>query len=251
MSETNYLMEEMSWPEVESALEDVRGVLVPVGSHEQHGPHLAESSDAIRAERFAGLLGERMYPELLIAPTINLGVSQHHMAFPGTITLRPSTLQSILFDVVKSLHQHGLERFIIYNAHGGNTAPIEVAMEEIRAELDVKLVSLMHSDFVGDMIDELVESETYGHSCEYEVSEVLHLAPERVDEENLSSGEVKEFCSTYMDTEASIAADFHELTANGALGDARKASRKLGKKIIEAALDEVEKFLQAFLNDFS
>lgn len=251
MSDTEYLLEKMTWPEVKEALKEAKGALVPVGSQEQHGPHLAESSDSIRAEKFAELLGERMQPDLLVTPTVNFGVSGHHMAFPGTITLRPDTLKALLHDIISSLHRHGLERFIIYNAHAGNSAPIQVAVEEIRDELDVRLVNFMHSDFVDDMIEELVESKTFGHSCEYEVSEVLYLAPERVDRENLTAGEIKDFCSTYLESKANIGADFHEITANGALGDARNASREMGKKIVEKALDDVEEFVDKFLRDFS
>ncbi len=250
MSAESYIMREMTWPEVEEALKKVEAALIPVGSHEQHGPHLAESADSIRAEKFARLLAERMHPALIITPTVNFGVSRHHMAFPGTISLEPSTLQFLLHDIISSLYEHGLEKIIIFNAHGGNDAPIEVAIEEIRAEIDVRLTSFKHSDLIEEKIDELVASQTYGHACQYEVSEVMYLAPEKVDEENLSPGDIKDLCRDYMESKAEIGVDFHEITGNGALGDARKADPEMGEKIIEAALDEVEDFVNAFIDKF-
>ncbi len=248
MSKQSYLMEEMSWPEVETALEEVEAAIIPVGSHEQHGPHLAESCDSDRAEKFARLLAERLYPRVLVTPTVNFGVSYHHMKFPGTITLSPETFISLLFDIARSLHQHGLERIIIFNAHGGNDAPIDVAIEKIRQAFPVRLTAFKHSDFIEDFIDSKVESETYGHACEYEVSEMLYLAPEKVKKDKLTPGEVLDFAGEYLKSPARIGADFAELTANGALGDATLASRELGEEIITEALDEVVKYIEKFIN---
>ncbi len=249
MTKQSYLMEEMSWPEVETALEEVEAAIIPVGSHEQHGPHLAESCDSDRAEKFARLLAERLYPRVLITPTVNFGVSHHHLDFPGTISLTPDTFIALLYDIASSLHRHGLDKIIIFNAHGGNDAPIKVAIEKIREAFPVRLAAFKHSDFIEDFIDSKVESETYGHACEYEVSEMLYLAPEKVKKDKLTPGEVLDYAGEYLKSPASIGADFAELTANGALGDATRASRELGEEIITAALTEVVKFIEQFIAD--
>ncbi|MGM0421395.1 MAG: creatininase family protein, partial [Bacillota bacterium] len=247
MNGNRYLMKEMSWPEVDEALDKVKVAIIPVGSHEQHGPNVAESCDSLRAEKFAELLAERLYPEVMVTPTVNYGVSPHHMNFPGTLSLTPDTLIWVLTDIVRSLYQHGLDKIIIFNSHGGNQAPIGVAIEEIREELDVRLATLMHTDFIEETISDLVASDITGHACEFEVSEMLYLDPEKVKKDSLTPGEITDFGRYYMNTKASIGADFDEITKNGALGDATLASREMGEKIITAGLDEVEKFIREFM----
>src|SRR5690625_3178401 len=103
-----YILKDMTWPEIQEALKKAKVAIVPIGAHEQHGYHIAEGCDSYRAERFCSLLAERCFPNVIVAPTINYGVSPHHMKFPGTITLRPETLIDILEDIVTSLKQHGV-----------------------------------------------------------------------------------------------------------------------------------------------
>ena len=75
----------MTWKEVEEALKTVQVAIIPIGAHEQHGPHMVESCDAVLAEKMAKRLGERMFPYAVVTPTVNMGVSEHHMNFPGEV----------------------------------------------------------------------------------------------------------------------------------------------------------------------
>ncbi len=95
--------------------------------------------DTSRAYGFGKLLAARMYPQAVLAPPINLGVSYHHMNFPGTITLRTETLMAVIYDVVWSLKQHGIEKFLILNGHGGNIPSLGVVIVKLREELGVKI----------------------------------------------------------------------------------------------------------------
>ncbi|MGV9170658.1 MAG: creatininase family protein [Promethearchaeia archaeon] len=110
--EKQYLLSKMTWPEVEKRLERCKTVLVPIGSTEQHGPALPVDNDHFVATQFAYRLAERIWDEmkLVVTPTIAFGQSQHHMDFKGTITLRESTLASVVVDVCRSLAHHGFER---------------------------------------------------------------------------------------------------------------------------------------------
>ena len=126
------LLAKSTWPEVEAQLGRSRAVVVPIGSNEQHGP--------------TGLLGtDWMCPEiiahaahddgaLLVGPTFAVGMAQHHLGFPGSISLRPSTMIAALRDWVLSLAGHGFERIYFLNGHGGNVATIEAAFSELYAE---------------------------------------------------------------------------------------------------------------------
>jgi creatinine amidohydrolase len=122
-----------AWPEIEAQLRRSKTVVIPIGSNEQHGPTGLLGTDFLCPEIIARE-AEAQDPSLLIAPTFAVGMAQHHMAFPGTITLRPSTFIAAIRDWTASLTAHGFERVYFLNGHGGNVATIEAAFSEIYAE---------------------------------------------------------------------------------------------------------------------
>jgi len=121
-----------TWQEVEERLAKSTGIILPIGSTEQHGPNGLIGTDALCAEVIAREVGER--EDALVGPTIAVGMAQHHMDFAGSMTLRPSTLIAVLRDMVQSLARHGFTRFYFINGHGGNVATVSAAFSEIYAE---------------------------------------------------------------------------------------------------------------------
>lgn len=100
-------------------------VVLPVGATEQHGPHLATAVDALMAEtvarRAADLAAERGCPrDLVLAPSVSFGASDHHLPFGGTLSLRAETLLAVLLDLARSIHAVGGRRLVVVNGHGGN-----------------------------------------------------------------------------------------------------------------------------------
>jgi creatinine amidohydrolase len=128
-----------TWQEVEAYLQSSRGIILPIGSTEQHGPTGLIGTDAICAEVIARGVGEAT--GALVAPTIAVGMAQHHMGFAGSMTLRPSTLIAVLQDMVESLVRHGFERFYFLNGHGGNIATLAAAFSEIYAARSLSTVA--------------------------------------------------------------------------------------------------------------
>jgi creatinine amidohydrolase len=129
-----------TWCDIEDYLRRSRALIVPIGSMEQHGPTGLIGTDALCAELIAARAGDAA--GILIGPTFNVGCAQHHLGFPGTLTLRPSTMIAALVDWCASLVRHGFERLYFLNGHGGNTATLNAAFAEIYAQrsLDAEAV---------------------------------------------------------------------------------------------------------------
>lgn len=131
------LLQQSSWPEVAAYLEKSQGLILPIGSTEQHGPTGLIGTDAICAEVVARGVGEAT--GALVAPTIAFGMAQHHLGFPGSVTLRPTTLIAMLCDIVLSLARHGFTQFYFVNGHGGNLSTLGAAFSEIYARRSLTL----------------------------------------------------------------------------------------------------------------
>jgi creatinine amidohydrolase len=113
-------LDHMTSPEIAAAIsQGARTVVLPCGAIEQHGPHLPLSMDSDHADRLAVMLADRL-PGTLVAPTLRIGCSSHHLAFPGTLSLRPETLEALIADCCASLARHGFERVLVFSAHIGN-----------------------------------------------------------------------------------------------------------------------------------
>lgn len=245
----SYRLTEMTWPEVQEALKTVKLAIIPVGAHEQHGPHMNESCDAVLATEISNRLAERLYPHVLVTPTVNMGVSIHHINFPGTITLKPETLISILRDMVWSLKKHGIEKFLFLNSHGGNQSTLSVACTTLTHELEVEIFYAKSTASAKNALKEHVTSTLFGHSCEREVSEALYLAPQLVRNDKLEKGDIVEgkWRNLRPGNPLQGTYQYEEMTANGCIGDATKASYEIGQKVVEEALDGLETSIRKML----
>jgi creatinine amidohydrolase/Fe(II)-dependent formamide hydrolase-like protein len=122
-----------TWMEIDDYLKRSKTVVIPIGSNEQHGPTGLLGTDWLCPEIIAHE-AQKGRDDLLVAPTFNIGMAQHHLGFSGTIALRPSTFMAAIGDWCRSLGLHGFERLYFLNGHGGNVATIEAAFSELYAE---------------------------------------------------------------------------------------------------------------------
>src|SRR3984957_17317801 len=120
-----------TWAEIEDFLTRSKTVVIPIGSNEQHGPTGLLGTDWLCPEIIAHEAEKTA--DILVAPTFNIGMAQHHLDFPGTIALRPSTFMAAICDWARSLGQHGFEGVYFLNVHGGNAAPLRSALFPHRA----------------------------------------------------------------------------------------------------------------------
>ena len=154
-------------------------LVLPVGSTEQHGPHLATGTDALIAtavaERAAAAAAR---PEtIVLAPTLAFGASDHHLPFGGTLSLGVSTFQLVLSDLLASAASAGFRRVFVLNGHGGNAAACAIAVAQAAHAHGLLAATAMPSDLVepGE-----IEGPLQGHAGSFETSLMLVLAPERV-----------------------------------------------------------------------
>jgi creatinine amidohydrolase len=176
-----------TWPEVETYLARSKTIILPIGSTEQHGPNGMIGTDALTAEAIAKGVGDAAGG--LVAPTIAVGMAQHHMAFAGSMTLRPTTLIAVVRDCVVSLARHGFERFFFINGHGGNIATVTAAFSEIYAEaslgqagnrpgLKCVLRNWWENAAIRSLSKELFGNAEGGHATPSEVSLTWFLYPD-------------------------------------------------------------------------
>lgn len=167
-----------TWPEVERYLERSQGIIFPIGSTEQHGPNGLMGTDAICAEVLARGVGERV--DACVAPTIAVGMALHHLGFPGSLSLRPSTLIQVIGDYLVALTRSGFRRFFFINGHGGNIATLKAAFSETYDRL-ATLSGLETVEIRCDVASWYMQPEVYKLSKElYGNAEGSHATPSEV-----------------------------------------------------------------------
>lgn len=241
----------MTSPEVEAALPSIGCLLVPVGSCEQHGPNLALAADAAQAAAYARLLAQAMHPRLAVAPTINYGLSEHHMHFAGSTTLSAATFIELCIEAVLGFARHGLRHVFFVNGHGGNSAALTIVCERLHGEHGVQAAHSVAA-LVGavEQASKLHQGRDVGHGCEFEVSSSMHLCPEMVREAALTPGDLVENKVRHTRALGSLIhrADYwEERTQNGVLGDAVAASAAHGREMTERGLRVLCEFLEDFM----
>ena len=248
------ILEEMIHPEVAEILPKVEIAVVPVGSCEQHGPNTTYTTDTARAYAFCKMLGEHYGEKLLICPPVTYGISTHHMAFAGTVTLRPETYIEVLKDIAVALHKHGIPRILFVNGHGGNSSALNVAINSLKYSfgIDAYYTGMGFGLFDEAVTPEMGWTDKRGHASESETSQCLALCPEVVRKDNLQKGDVVENCiirgKNAPFRHGGIAFQWErDASRNGALGDARLSSEAEGKRLNQIALEKVEKTIDFIL----
>jgi creatinine amidohydrolase len=229
------LLAERTWRQVAAYLEHDNRIIIPVGSTEQHGLRAVLGTDHLVPAGIAREAGRRT--GVLVAPAVNYGMALHHMAFPGTMSLRPSTLQLVVYDLLASLSQHGFRRILILNGHGGNTPSLMAGVAEVNdvyRELRVKVRAWWELEGVQAVLDEAFGDKEGGHGTPGETSLTMALHPGIVSDEPV---EVRPPARPAVWPNALVWIETYPTGSAGA--DANLATAAWGEKLLEVAVEAV------------
>ena len=228
-----YLADE-TWTDLGGYFEEHSLALVPVGSTEQHGPHLPEGTDHLIAEAFAREAAERT--GFLCTPTIKVGVSSHHRQFHGTMWVDAPVFRQYMSSLARNLTYHGVDRIIFVNAHGGNVDHLREVGRGLRDDRVAYAIEWMWDESIPEVVDELFE-QNGPHGGPKETALIQHIHPDLVHEDRLESARDGGLLD-WQGNRVHGARTFYDAidnTANGVLGDQTDATAEKGAELFEAA----------------
>jgi creatinine amidohydrolase len=257
------VLAQLSWPEIRTAKSRI--CLVPLGSLEQHGPHLPLWTDTAIISAIASRVEQRMPEAVLLAPAQPIGYSPHHAHF-GCLSLDLASYMALIRSVCRSFAAMGFDRILLLNGHGGNDVPCRAALCEMKEEhpaLHILLTSYwtlaaeafraIRSSPIGGM----------GHACEMETSVMLTLHPEQVDmakakddgpfvrrerenSEQPAKSSMLRVADMLRPPPYFMVRNFDEISENGTVGAPSFASAEKGDRFLEAAVDAVCELVAAY-----
>ena len=234
-----YLADE-AWPDLEAYFAEESLALVPLGSTEQHGPHLPEGTDHLIAEGFATAAVERT--GYLRTPTINVGVSPHHRQFHGTMWVDAPVFRDYVESFTRNLASHGIDRVIFVNAHGGNVQHLREVGRRLRDDECIYAIEWMWDESIPELVDD-VFTHNGPHGGPKETALIQHLRPELVHDDRLEDardGGMTRFDPAAVQKHGSRTFyDAIDNTANGVLGDQTDATAETGAELFEAATEQL------------
>ncbi|ELZ74990.1 creatininase [Haloferax larsenii JCM 13917] len=231
-------LSEATWTEVADLDTDL--ALLPVGSTEQHGPHAPLGTDALNAESVASAGAEAFDDDVLVAPTIPVGVAEEHRAFDGTLWVSPNTFRAYVRETIDSLAHHGFDRVVVVNGHGGNVEALAECCRRLSRTGDAYAVSFTWFNAVGD------HSSDMGHGGPLETALLRHTHPELVREDRID--EAREGAADRWGewvAGVNLAHDSDEFTENGVVGDPADGDAERGAELESLAAESLAKLLTA------
>ncbi len=248
------LFEQLKWRELEDTSSKV--FVVPLGSLEQHGPHLPLGTDSWIVGEVARRVEQEASDEVVLLPVLWLGHSPHHRQFGcASVNMRP--YMDMIGGLCRSLVTSGARRILLLNGHGGNDVPAKAALREVKDHFpsvpDLYIAFASYWNLAAPKLAELRESPRggMGHACELETSILLTLAPDSVDKSSIAPGGLKSD-SKWLQHDMLAAQpyylvnDFHEITKNGVFGLPQHASAEKGEQFLRAIVGSVLEFVRDF-----
>ncbi|MER3409059.1 MAG: hypothetical protein C4306_02930 [Thermoleophilia bacterium] len=247
-----HLIERLTWQEVDERIrQGVDAVLVPIGTTEQHGPHMPLDTDCFIARSLstrAAELAKKEGVSVLVAPTLNVTLSWYHMQYPGSMRLQSATFLQVFREVCDSLAHHGLDNLIAVNGHGGNIAALTVAVNHYLETTGRRVFLVQWWDLAADVLAE-IEGPMI-HAEEAETSLALALGQrvlmdratrdawdrsQAVKEAGLPWTSFGQYGMRHAGPKVIVPMDMlRDISPSGVVGDATRASADTGERILAA-----------------
>ena len=245
------LLENLSWPEVKKLKPASKVVLFPLGSFEQHGPHLPLTTDTDIVTAIARRVEQKRVDKILCLPTLWPGHSTHHLFFPGTLSVRQMPYIQMVIELCHSVVKMGGRRVFLLNGHGGNDVPLRAALRELKSDFPkAQFVFASYWSLAAKTLQSVRESGMggVGHACEMETSIMLHLHPERV-KLHLAKRDGPKHTDPYRKTDMQYSRPVYfvnEVSRTGTIGHPDLASAAKGKKFLDGIVKDVTAFVDQF-----
>ncbi len=236
------LIEELTSPNFESHVKEIKTVIIPLGSIEEHGAHLPLGTDYLQAYEMAKVAAIKR--KVFVAPPIPYGLCRSTSEHPGTLSISFDTLRSIIIDIVESLYKNGLRYFIIFSGHAGGThtaAMIEAGECCLKRLEGAQIAVINLIDIAKDVWYPLVENKKDSHAGEVETSLMLYLRP------HLVLDKYKEEYPSFP--KGILVRDKKRYWPGGVWGDPTKASVEKGKKLFDTGVNALIKLIDQIENN--
>ncbi|MSO21962.1 MAG: creatininase family protein [Acidobacteria bacterium] len=253
--------EKLTWSEINQAVAARKVVVVPIGSTEQHGPHLPLDVDVVCPTGVAHATARLIPDEVLVMPSIVHGYTAHVMDFPGTINIHWETFIKMVLDVGKSLAYHGFKKIILLNGHGSNVPNLDLAARRVNLETDAECGASswwMMLSVDKNFMPSWRESKFPGgcaHACELETSVYLYFDEDNVRKDKIEDGEIAFHVTQRSDfqwvdlfsagpgTPVSWTASYSD---SGVLGQSTLASKEKGGRAVKEASTQLARMIREF-----
>lgn len=219
--------------------------LLPLGSTEQHGYHAPLGTDLIIAEAFVSKFADD--ERVIVLPSIPVSISDHHRHFPGTLWVSENTLRLYLGEILDSLSQHGINKVIIVNGHGGNMDPLKEFAKNLKKDRDINVIVWTWFKAIEQQIIDHFHYLPPLHADELETSMLLAVSPELIRRERISETEAdgSPIWGKYLNNVllSTVVKDFSK---SGSTGKPTLASEELGNKFFELGLADLNELIDEF-----
>jgi creatinine amidohydrolase len=250
-----YRFEEFAWPDIRDAVTQDRVAVLPVGTVEQHGPHLPLVTDVLTAGEMSRRAVECVPEQAILLPPVYYSFNEHHMDFPGTIAIQGETVIRYVTDIGVSLARHGFRKILLVNGHGSNVPFLDIAARNITIQTEAICAMVSWWSLIPKgLMSKLRESEYPGgmaHGCELETSVLLYLRPDLVQFEKAERD--IHFASSeffYWDLQQPSPIAFQEwfsrYSKTGTVGDPTKATKAKGEEFVNAVVERMVALIQEF-----
>ncbi|PSS60135.1 creatininase [Ensifer sp. NM-2] len=239
----------MTAPDVRAiAMQKAALAILPIGSLEQHGPHLPVVTDTASASEAAIRAAPLVAAETPVAvlPGLWLGMSEHHLPFGGTISIDYETMSKVLRCIVRSLKALGFARLMIVNGHGGNVEPLAISVRELAVEFEMPIVSCLPWDLAREEAAKVFEVDKRSqHACEGEASVMLAITPATVRSDRFEQAFVEQTHPLNPSLGGTRFYSFAEYApVSGTWGDPRSATAEKGERFLDLQASELVKLIQ-------